>query len=128
MEKKKRDDLKMLFRNKLRQKQDLEEKHAFELKIYKQKVKHLLHEQQSHMSDVRYDAETAVKLSQHDQRDKQHELSLNLRTIKMMRKEMELAHYDLIKSIQTEQEKSIMVYTVMTSSYLSNSITSRRID
>jgi hypothetical protein len=32
MEKKKRDDLKMLFRNKLRQKQDLEEKHAFELK------------------------------------------------------------------------------------------------
>jgi len=108
MEKKKRDDLKMLFRNKLRQKQDLEEKHAFELKVYKQKVKHLLHEQQSHMSDVRYDAETAVKLLQHDQRDKQHEISLNLRTIKMMRKEMELGHYDLIKSIKQEQEQAIM--------------------
>lgn len=39
MEKKKRDDLKMLFRNKLRQKQDLEEKHAFELKVHA----HLFH-------------------------------------------------------------------------------------
>lgn len=108
MEKKKRDDLKMLFRNKLRQKQDLEEKHAFELKVYKQKVKHLLHEQQSHMTDVRYDGETALKLLQHDQRDKQHELNLNLRAIKMVRKEMELGHYDLIKSIKQEQEKDIM--------------------
>lgn len=108
MEKKKRDDLKMLFRNKLRQKQDLEEKHAFELKMYKQKVKHLLHEQQSHMTDVRHDAETALKLLQHEQRDKQHELNLNLRTVKMIRKEMELGHHDLIKSIKQEQEKRIM--------------------
>lgn len=108
MEKKKRDDLKMLFRNKLRQKQDLEEKHAFELKVYKQKVKHLLHEQRSHMTDVRYDNEAALKLLSDEQRDRQYELNLNLRSIKVVRKEMELAQYDLIKSIKTEQEKKVM--------------------
>jgi len=108
MEKKRRDDLKMLFRNKLRQKQDLEEKHAFELKIYKQKVKHLLHEQQAHMTDVRFDSESLLTILQDGQRDVQHELNTNLRTIKVVKKETELAHYDLIKSIKTEQEKSIM--------------------
>mmetsp|Transcript_26219 Transcript_26219/g.37282 ORF Transcript_26219/g.37282 Transcript_26219/m.37282 type:complete len:466 (+) Transcript_26219:13-1410(+) len=108
MEKKKRDDLKMLFRNKLRQKQDLEEKHAFELKVYKQKVKHLLHEQKSHMTDVRYDGEVALKLLSDEQRERQHELDLNLRSIKVVRKDMELAHYDLIKSIKVQQEKKVM--------------------
>jgi len=108
MEKKKRDDLKMLFRNKLRQKQDLEEKHAFELKVYKQKVKHLLYEQRSHMTDVRYDGESALKLLGDEQRNKQYELNLNLRSIKVVRKDMELAKYDLIKSIRTEQEKKVM--------------------
>jgi hypothetical protein len=108
MEKKKRDELKMLFRNKLRQKQDLEEKHAFELKVYKQKVKHLLHEQRSHMTEVMYDGEVALKLLGDEQRDRQYELNLNLRSIKVVRKDMELAHYDLIKSIRTEQEKKVM--------------------
>lgn len=108
MERKKRDDLKMLFRNKLRQKQDLEEKHSFELKVYKQKVKHLLHEQQSHMTDVRYDSEMALKLLQEDQRSTQHELNLNLRAVKVVRKGMELSHYDLLNSIKQEQEKNIM--------------------
>jgi len=108
MEKKKRDDLKMLFRNKLRQKQDLEEKHAFELKIYKQKVKHLLHEQQAHMTDVRFDSEALLTILQGGQRNVQHELNTNLRSIKVVNKEMELSHYALIKSIKTEQEKNIM--------------------
>lgn len=108
MERKKRDDLKMLFRNKLRQKQDLEEKHSFELKVYKQKVKHLLHEQQSHMTDVRHDSEVALKILQEDQRGTQHELNLNLRSIKVVRKGMELGHYDLVKDIKKEQERNIM--------------------
>jgi hypothetical protein len=108
MEKKKRDDLKMMFRNKLRQKQDLEEKHTFELKIYKQKVKHLLHEQQAHMTDVRLECETAFNLLQEEQRSEQREQKLNLRTIKVSLKENELAHYDLENSISAEKEKGIM--------------------
>jgi hypothetical protein len=108
LEKKKRDDHKMVFRNKLRQKQDLEEKHAFELKVYKKKVKHLLQEQQSHMTDVRYDSEVALKLVQEEKRGKQHELNLNNRQIKRGRKEMELAQYNLKKSIKREQEADIM--------------------
>lgn len=83
MEKKRRDDLKMQLRNKLRQKQDLEEKHAFELKVYKQKVKHFLHETQSNMTDVRFDGETKLSLQQDDHRQSEHELELEIRTIKV---------------------------------------------
>jgi hypothetical protein len=46
----------------------------------------------------------------------------------MMRKEMELAHYDLIKSIQTEQEKSIMVFTLIKQLFPSTSMSSRNLD
>lgn len=108
LEKEKRDDLTMLLRNKLRQKQDLEEKHAFELKVYKQKVKHLLYEEHTHMTDVRLDNETALKLLQDEQRDKQHEANLHLRSVAVVRKEMELRHLDLKKAIRQEQEKKIM--------------------
>lgn len=108
MEKEKRDDLTMQLRNKLRQKQDLEEKNAFILKLHKQKVKHLLHEQQSHMTDVRIDSEVALDILQADQRRKLHEIKLNLRSLKVADKEMELSHHDLIKSIKQEQEKKIM--------------------
>lgn len=57
------------------------------------------------MTDVRFDGEVALKLLSDDQRDKQFELNLNLRSIKVVRKDMELAHYDLIKSIRTVSER-----------------------
>ena len=46
VEKKKLEDLRASLRNKEREQQDLEEKHHVEIKLYKQRLKHLLHEQQ----------------------------------------------------------------------------------
>lgn len=108
LEKDSRDELTNQFRNKLRQKQDLEEKHLFEKKVYKQKVRYLLHEMQGHMTDVRIDGQVALKLLQDDTRDNQHELKSNLRSIKVRKKQLELAHYDLIRNIKQETEDEIM--------------------
>ncbi len=68
LEKKKREDLKIELRNRIRQRQDLEEKHAFELKVYKQKIAHLQHEIQAGTSDVKIAAEKQMKLLQEENR------------------------------------------------------------
>src|SRR5689334_21580281 len=99
----------MSLRNALRQKQDLEEKQAYELKIYKGKVKQLLHEQQSGMTDVRLAHEENLTLTQHGARAEQHSLELDNRLVKVALKSAETEHVAFITALMTEQEKAIMV-------------------
>jgi len=106
--KQRRDDLKLILRNKLRQKQDLEEKHAFELKIYKQKVKHLLHEHQSTMADARYSNALALDFAETSQRDSEHNVQLEIRQLKVLKKEMETSNRDLLRMMRLEQDQRIL--------------------
>ena len=53
VEKRNLEDKKAELRNREREKEDLEEKHAVEIKVYKQRVKHLLHEHQNEVSQLR---------------------------------------------------------------------------
>jgi hypothetical protein len=108
LEKQSRDDLKMDLRNKLRQKQDLEEKHAFELKAYKQKLKHLLHEHQSSATDLRYDAAASLRMLEDAHRAVEADLKLDARSIKAVRREMEVQHLQLIRGVKLEQEARVM--------------------
>lgn len=110
--KQQRDQLKMDLRNSLRQKADLEEKQAYELKIYKQKVKHLLHEQQGGMSDLRIEGEEKLMLQQQEQRASEHDYSTENRELKVTLKQAENAHWDFLKNMKLEQEKSILALRV----------------
>jgi hypothetical protein len=53
VEKKNLEDKKAELRNKERELQDLEEKHQVEIKVYKQRVKHLLYEHQNEVTELR---------------------------------------------------------------------------
>lgn len=53
VEKKKLEDRRADLRNKEREVQDLEEKHQVEIKVYKQRVKHLLFEQQDELTHLK---------------------------------------------------------------------------
>lgn len=108
LSKAKRDELKMTLRNALRQKQDLEEKQSYELKIYKQKVKNLLAEHQAGLTDVRFLGEKELANDQTQHRGQQHEIQVETRDIKRTIKEKELNHLELIKNLKVEQEKNIM--------------------
>lgn len=103
----KREALKMELRTKLRQKQDLEEKQSYELKIYKHKVKHLLHEQQTGMTAVRLDSEEGLALLQDSTRATEHHSALETRDLKVALKGAETAHIDFLKTQKIEQEKTI---------------------
>ena len=107
VEKKDLEDKKAEHRNKERELQDLDEKHQVEIKVYKQRVKHLLHEHQNEVTHLKTDAEMALKLAQDQNAGAESELKKDKRDLKLDLKEMELSHEDYLKSLKQEQDRNI---------------------
>ena len=102
-------DKKAELRNKDRELQDLEEKHQVIIKIYKQRVKHLLYEHQNEITSAKTDSEVGIKLLQDEDRKKETELKTDKRGLKLNLKEMELSHEDYLKSMKQQQDRNITV-------------------
>lgn len=105
-EKERREALKLALRERERAREDLEERQAFELKVYKTKVKNLLYEQQTAMTEAKTDCEAGLKQRQVGQRDEEHQQFLDARSLKRLRKEMAAAHGDLVNDLREEQAKA----------------------
>ena len=107
VEKKKLEDKRAELRNKDRELQDLEEKHQVEIKIYKQRLKHLLQEHQNEMTVKKIDSERALKIAQDDNREGEGDLKDDRRTINIELKEIELSHEEYIRGVKREQDQKI---------------------
>lgn len=107
VEKKDLEDKKSMLRNKERELQDLEEKHQVEIKIYKQRLKHLLHEFQNEVTLKKTGAELALKLKQDEHRGRQAELKTDRRALRVELKEKELAHEEFLKSLKQKMDRNI---------------------
>ena len=101
------EESKSALRVKDREAEELEERHRVEIKVYKQKVKHLLYEHQSDVSAIKTDAEAALKAQQDDFRKRTGELSEDKRSLKLEMKETELAHEDIVRSLKLDHAKEI---------------------
>eukprot|EP00961_Rhodomonas_salina_P160226 2157077-Rhodomonas_salina.1 len=66
--KKELEEKKAELRNKDREMEEMEERHQVEIKVYKQKVKHLLYEHQNSITQLKTDLEMATKLLQDEHR------------------------------------------------------------
>lgn len=75
VEKKKVEDKRVELRNKDRELQDLQEKHQVEIKIYKQRLKHLLYEHQNEITHKKTETEKALKMAQDDDREGEYFIS-----------------------------------------------------
>mmetsp|Transcript_21580 Transcript_21580/g.35747 ORF Transcript_21580/g.35747 Transcript_21580/m.35747 type:complete len:503 (-) Transcript_21580:103-1611(-) len=104
--KKELEDRKAELRNKDREMEEMEEMHQAEIKVYKQKVKHLLYEHNNNVTVLKSDAETAVKMLQDENRMKESELKGDKRTLKLDLKEKELSNEDVIKNLKLEHDKN----------------------
>ena len=71
-------------RNKDREMEDAEERHQVEIKVYKQKVKHLLYEHQNNISELKAESTVALKLAQDEHRMAQADLLKDKRSLKVM--------------------------------------------
>lgn len=107
VEKKKLEDKRALLRNKERESQDLEEKHQVEIKLYKQRLKHLLHEQQYDISQKKAEAEMALKMAQDDDRETELDVKNDKRTQNISLKEVELSHEEYIRGLKREQDQRV---------------------
>jgi len=88
------------FRNKEREKEELAENHEAELKLYKQKVKHLMYEHQTNLSETKAEHLVALKLAQDDHVVQENELIKDKTELKKIQKEQELAHMNEIRALK----------------------------
>ncbi|XP_782050.2 dynein regulatory complex subunit 4 [Strongylocentrotus purpuratus] len=101
------DESKAGLRNKDREMEDAEERHQVEIKVYKQKVKHLLYEHQNNISELKAESAVALKLAQDDNRSQEGDLRKDKRNLKVSVKEQELAHEDIIKDLKMKNDELV---------------------
>ncbi|KAM3131174.1 hypothetical protein pb186bvf_016754 [Paramecium bursaria] len=99
------DDKKSEFINKQREIEDLREGHFMTLNQYKQKIKHLLFQNQDQQSDLRKDVEVTLKQLEDDHRMKDRELKTDIRSLKVQQKEQDLAHNEYMFALRTEYDR-----------------------
>lgn len=107
VEKKKLEDKKAELRNKDRELQDLEEKHQVEIKIYKQRLKHLLLEHQNEIASKKTEAEMALKMAQDDDRETEMDIKEDRRHLNIELREIELTHEEYVRGLKREQDQKI---------------------
>lgn len=107
VEKKKLEDKRAELRNKERELQDLEEKHQVEIKIYKQRLKHLLQEHQNEITHKKTESELALKMAQDDDREIERDMKEDKRTLNLELREIELSHEEFVRGLKREQDQKI---------------------
>uniref|UniRef100_A0A8C7TYU3 Dynein regulatory complex subunit 4 n=1 Tax=Oncorhynchus mykiss TaxID=8022 RepID=A0A8C7TYU3_ONCMY len=90
-------------RNRDREMKEAEERHQVEIKVYKQKVKHLLYEHQNSISELKGAGVVSNKLMQKEHAELENEFCKGMRTLK----EQELSNENLIKGLK-------LVYALLT--------------
>eukprot|EP00041_Stephanoeca_diplocostata_P017209 m.343109 g.343109 ORF g.343109 m.343109 type:complete len:483 (+) comp20626_c1_seq3:127-1575(+) len=105
--KRQHEECKADLRNKDRELEEAAERHAVEIKVYKQKVKHLLYENQTQIHELKTDTAVSRRLAANDQRASEAQLNEDKRGLKMELKHTELEHEAMLKNLQLEYDKKM---------------------
>jgi hypothetical protein len=95
--------------NKDRELEELEEKHQVEIKVYKQKVKHLLYEYQNNVAHLQADSERALQVDREQSTVREAQLKKDKRGLKLELKEFELSNEDIIKNLKQKNDEEITI-------------------
>ncbi|XP_006902934.1 PREDICTED: growth arrest-specific protein 8-like [Elephantulus edwardii] len=94
-------------RNKDREMEEAEERHQVEIKVYKQKVKHLLYEHQNNLTEMKAEGMVVMKLAQKEHRAQEGALRKDMRSLKVELKEQELASEVVVKSLRLKHTEEL---------------------
>ncbi|XP_066050890.1 dynein regulatory complex subunit 4 isoform X1 [Chamaea fasciata] len=94
-------------RNRDREMEEAEERHQLEIKVYKQKVKHLLHEQQENLTELKAEGVLSLRRAQKDHWDQEQELWKEKRSLNVMLKEQEMANEAAITNLSLKHEEEM---------------------
>ena len=87
-------------RNKDREMEDSEERHQVEIKVMKQKVKHLLYEHQNNLAQLKSEGQLELKVNNEFNEESQLGLRHEKRHLKISMKEAELSHEDVVRNLK----------------------------
>eukprot|EP00249_Psilotum_nudum_P009315 c21848_g1_i4 orf=211-1455(-) len=85
--------------------EEMEERHQDEIKVYNQKMKHVLYEQQNKIATVKIENELSLKLQREQAAKIEMELRNDQRALKERIKELELGYEDAIKQVKLDHAK-----------------------
>jgi hypothetical protein len=91
--------------NKDREIQDLKENHIMTLNVYKQKIKHLLFQNQDQQAELKKDVEVTLKQLEDEHLIKNRELKTDNRALKVIKKEQELSHIDYTFALEQDLDR-----------------------
>eukprot|EP00898_Chlorokybus_atmophyticus_P003779 jgi/Chlat1/4401/Chrsp29S04617 len=94
-------------RHREREAEEAEERHAVQLKVYKQKVKHLVYEHGQQVAALRAEAEAAAALRDEERRREAETLANDKRALKREMREMEAARDDSVRALRLEHAKEV---------------------
>jgi chromosome segregation ATPase len=94
-------------RNQDRAMEELEERHAVEIKVYKQKVKHLLYEHENKITELKTDAVMEKSVVEDEYKQGSDVLRRDKRGLKVELKERELDNQEAVKQMQLEFYKRV---------------------
>jgi len=93
--------------NKEREKEDLEEKHKIENKLYMQRIKYQMLKQQDENVELQKEAEIALKQQEDINRHKEKDYKYDFRSLSKTEKEQEVLQNDFIYALEKDQIKAI---------------------
>ena len=76
--------------------------------VYKQKVKHLLYEHQSSLTEMKAEGTVVMKLAQKEHRAQEGTLRRDMRALKVELKEQELANEVMVKNLRLVGARAAM--------------------
>ncbi|KAG9474958.1 dynein regulatory complex subunit 4 [Eleutherodactylus coqui] len=94
-------------RNKDHEMEQAEERHQVEIKVYKQKVKHLLYEHHNNTSELKAEGSVTMKLTQKEHDTQESLLRKDMRGLQLEAKEQELANEMVVKNLKMKQDEEI---------------------
>ena len=97
--KKELEDKQAEVRNKQREFQDLEEKHSIEIKIYKQRLKHLVFNNLDQLTQLKKEAQCTLKNHEDEHRVEERELKQDIRALKVQKKEQTVRQQEFLNSM-----------------------------
>ena len=105
VDKKALEDRRAELRRKEREVQDLEEQHATEIRVLKQRVKQLLQEYNDEMTKRKVEGEVALKLTQDENRSVEAELKADRRALRGELSDVESSFKDYVKGMRKAQDR-----------------------
>lgn len=87
--------------------EDSEERHQVEIKVMKQKVKHLLYEHQNNLAQLKAEGQLELKVNNEFNEEAQLGLRTDKRNLKVTLKEQELSHEDVIRNLKKTQDSFV---------------------